>query len=69
MLQIKIHPRRSVDVDQPRMKLYVRILARQTGLSVRPAEVDTVVGDECPVILNDYFFRVPNPLLRPIPSG
>ena len=41
------------------MKLYVRILARQTGFSVRPAEVDTVVGDECPVILNDYFSEFP----------
>jgi hypothetical protein len=59
VLHDKIHPRRSVDADQPRMKSYVRILARRTRLSGRPAEVDTVAGDERPVALDDYLLELP----------
>lgn len=58
-LQVQVQAKRGVDANQPGVQVHIRVFARRTWFSRRPAKVGAVVGNERPVSLEDDTLELP----------
>ena len=58
-LQIKVQSERSVDADEAGVKAHVCIFPCRARLVCRTTEVDAVVGDECPIAVDNGRLKLP----------
>jgi hypothetical protein len=59
LLPVQVQAKRRVDADQPRVQAHGCAFSAQPRLIRRPAKIRAVVGNKCPVTLEDDTLEFP----------